>query len=258
MTRAQELYNDFLTLGWKCNWCSKHFKFSEVAKWGDKEGGATNVTCPYCQMSLRMDLPEIVTKIEQLGNLDKKIIKILVEYADEGGVFNEHSPYNIIYHKCIMILKHNPLFTSLIHIRPLPYVERMTMIQIYRELVEGGKIQEVDVYEVQAPIPVVSERLKVKTIKYGKTTQAYEKSKGEKKKTKPKGAQMSFMMGGSKSKPKAEVSELTPEPSIDMDDALAAMLGISNDKLDKPDKVEVSSKVDLSELDDMMKELEGL
>jgi len=43
-----------------------------------------------------------------------------------------------------------------------------------------------------------------------------------------------------------------------MDDALAAMLGISNDKLDKPDKVEVSSKVDLSELDDMMKELEGL
>lgn len=254
MTKAQELYNEFITLGWHCKYCDKHFKFSQVTRWGDREGGASNVTCPLCQMSLRMDLPEVVRTIEKLGNLDKKIIRVLIEYADEGGEFNDHGPYDKIYYKCIMVLKHNPLFTSLITIRPLPFVERMVMIQIYRELVEAGKIEEVDLYEVQAPIPVVSERAKVKTVRYGATTQAYEKSKSKKKASKV-GTQLDFMVGGgARSKIKtSELSELTPEPMPELDDALAALLGMD----DKPEEVVIDEKVenDLSSLDDMINDL---
>ena len=249
MTKAQELYNEFITLGWKCITCDKHFKFSQVTRWGDREGGASNVTCPFCKVSLRIDLPEVVRAIEKLGNLDKKIINVLIEYADEGGEFHGHGPYDEIYYKCIMVLKYNPLYTSLITIRPLPFVERMVMIQIYRELVEAGKIEEVDLYEVQAPIPVVSERAKVKTVRYGKTTQAYENSRKKKEKKSKVGTQLDFMVGGGIGTKKKVASELTPDVLPELDDAIAGLMNLDSKPLE--DKV----KDDLSSLDDMINDL---
>jgi len=178
MTKAQETYNELMALGWHCPRCEKFFHFSQVISWGDRQGGATNATCPFCETHIRIDEPKLLKIFDQLAEMDKRIAKLIVDYAESGGEFHRHGPYQAIYYKCAMVMKYEPAFTSLISMRPISYIDRMVLIQIYRELVKAGKIDEVDIYEVKAPIPIEFERPKVSPVSLsGNTSKKHHKHK---------------------------------------------------------------------------------
>ena len=148
MTKAQETYDEFIVCKMKCEACGNEVGFDNIIDWGYDE---YDFKCPYCGVRVGIYNREIQDKISRLGILDRLIAEKLVAAA-KLGLLHANPTANVVYWAGLMLIEKHfdlPRITT-----PLSYIPRIFMTQLYRELVEAGRMDEVDLYSVKAPIPV--------------------------------------------------------------------------------------------------------
>lgn len=188
MTQAQELYNQYIVCKVVCPQCRKTVSFQSITDWGYE---LSDFKCPYCKVLVNITDAEVLDKTRRMAYMDKAIVNKLLEHAKQGQL-HSHEIADTTQWACLCLvskmanLKSEPV--------PLSYIYRMFLIQLYRQLVEDSKVDEIDIYAIQAPIPVEVVVPRVGTLTHQIRT-AKSKKKKKKKKVKTPAAEVSFGFG---------------------------------------------------------------
>ena len=189
MTQTQETYNKYITSKSICQGCKKEVSFQSITDWGYE---LNRFKCPYCKVLTAISSANAIDSVRRMAFLDKALVKQLLEYANQGQLHN-HEIADTTQWACLCLVEKGlncepePI--------PLSYIQRMFLVQLYRQLVEGGKMPEIDIYAIQAPIPVEVVQPRIGTLTHQIQSAKKAKAKKKKKKAKAKDILDTFTIG---------------------------------------------------------------
>lgn len=194
MTNLQETYNEFIKLKVLCPRCAKEVHFSQIIKWGYEEG---QLQCPHCNTLIKHHDADALDKTNRLAMLDKELVDTMIKAA-VGGKLHSHPAADLAIWAALSSIEERFRVSTK---EPLSYISRMFLVKLYKQMVENGQIEEIPIYQIQAPIPTAMDsgaREKVTSVQH------YKRRKSKKKEVK----QMGLSIGGGSDEEIQELEDL--------------------------------------------------